>query len=47
MDVKPSYGYCAANKTRYFGYKLYAVCDENGIIHSFDFTPANIHDIHY
>ena len=47
VDVKPTYGYCAATKTRYFGYKLHAVCDENGIIHSFDFTPANIHDIHY
>lgn len=47
IDIKPTYGYCAATKTRYFGYKLHAVCDENGIIHSFDFTPANIHDIHY
>ena len=47
MDVKPSYGYCEATKTRYFGYKLHAVCYENGIIHSFDFTPANTHDLHY
>ena len=47
VDIKPSYGYCAATKTRYFGYKLHAVCDENGVIHCFDFTPANIHDIHY
>lgn len=47
LDIKPTFGYCAATKTRYFGYKLHAVCDENGVIHSFDFTPANIHDIHY
>lgn len=46
-DIIPNFGYCAATKTRYFGYKLHAVCGENGVIHSFDFTPANVHDIHY
>ena len=46
-EIKPSFGYCAAQKTRYFGYKLHAVCDKNGIFHSFDFSPANIHDVNY
>ena len=46
-DIKPSFGYCAAQKSRYFGYKLHAVCDKNGIFHSFDFTPANVHDVNY
>ena len=36
-EIKPSFGYCAAQKSRYFGYKLHAVCDKNGIFHSFDF----------
>lgn len=45
--IKPSFGYCAAQKTRYFGYKLHAVCDKNGIFHSYDFTPANVHDVNY
>lgn len=45
--IKPAFGYCAAQKTRYFGYKLHAVCDKNGIFHSFDFTPANVHDVNY
>lgn len=45
--IKPSFGYCSSKKTRYFGYKLHLVCDKNGIIHSFDFTPANIHDVNY
>ena len=45
--IKPAFGYCASQKTRYFGYKLHAVCDKNGIFHSFDFTPANVHDINY
>ena len=34
-------------KTHYFGYKLHLVCDQNAVIHSFDFTPANIHDVNY
>lgn len=46
-EIQPSFGYCAAQKTRYFGYKLHAVCDKNGIFHSFDFTPANVHDVNY
>ncbi len=45
--IKPAFGYCAAQKSRYFGYKLHAVCDKNGIFHSFDFTPANVHDVNY
>jgi len=46
-EIFPNFGYCAAQKTRYFGYKLHAVCDKNGIFHSFDFSPANVHDINY
>lgn len=46
-QIFPSFGYCAAQKSRYFGYKLHAVCDKNGVFHSFDLTPANIHDVNY
>ena len=46
-QIRPAFGYCAAQKTRYFGFKLHAVCDKNGIFHSYDFTPANIHDVNY
>lgn len=46
-EIKPSFGYCAAQKSRYFGYKLHAVCNKNGIFHSFDFSPANVHDVNY
>lgn len=45
--IRPSFGYCAAQKMRYFGYKLHAVCDKNGIFHSYDFTPANVHDVNF
>jgi hypothetical protein len=46
-DIYPDFGYCAAKKSHYFGYKIHLVADENAIIHAFDFTPANIHDIHF
>lgn len=36
-----------STKTRYFGFKLHAVCDKNGVFHSYDFSPANIHDVNY
>ena len=45
--IFPNFGYCAAQKSRYFGYKLHAVCDKNGIFHSFDLTPASVHDVNY
>ena len=45
--VKPEFGYCAAQKKHYFGYKLHLVCDDNAVVHSFDFTPANVHDVNY
>lgn len=47
QEIQPSFGYCASQKSRYFGYKLHAVCDKNGVFHSFDLTPANIHDVNY
>ncbi len=31
----------------YYGYKLHALCGLNGVVHSFDLTKANVHDIHY
>lgn len=46
-EIQPTFGYCAAQKMGYFGYKLHAVCDKNGIFHSYDFSPANVHDLNY
>ena len=47
FEKAPSYGYCASQKTYYYGYKLHALCGLSGVIHSFDLTGANVHDIHY
>jgi len=46
-NIYPDFGYCAAKKSHYFGYKIHLVADENAVVHSFDFTPANIHDVNY
>jgi hypothetical protein len=46
-EVRPAFGYCSAKRMRYFGYKLHLVCDDNAVVHSFDFTPANVHDVNY
>lgn len=43
----PSKGYCSAQKLYFYGYKLHAVCSISGIFHSFDLSPASVHDIHY
>jgi hypothetical protein len=46
-DSTPDYGYCAAQKAHYFGYKMHAVCTLQGVVKAFDLTPASTHDIHY
>jgi hypothetical protein len=43
----PDKGYCASQRTYYYGYKLHAVCSTDGIIRSFDLSKASVHDIHY
>ena len=47
IDSAPAYGYCAAQKMRYYGYKLHSVCSSTGVFKFFDLSPANVHDIHY
>jgi len=46
-ETAPDYGYCAAQKTHYFGYKIHAVCTVQGIVRDFALSPASTHDIHY
>jgi hypothetical protein len=38
-------GYCAAQKSYYFGYKLHGICSLSGVFQSIDITPASVHDI--
>ena len=46
-QTAPDYGYCAAQKTTYFGYKFHAVCSVQGVFQTFDISRASVHDIHY
>jgi len=47
IDTSPSFGYCAAQKLHYFGYKIHAVCTVQGVIKTFDISNASVHDINY
>jgi len=43
----PNRGYCASQGVSFYGYKLHAICSVAGVFHSFDLSPASVHDIHY
>lgn len=47
FEKASSIGYCTLQGMYYYGYKLYAVCGLNRVIHTFDLTKASVHDIHY
>ena len=47
IDHAPSWGYCASQNMYYYGYKLHALCGISGVIHSYDMTAANVHDLQY
>lgn len=43
----PNKGYCASQGSRYYGYKLHAICSVNGVFQSIDLSPASVHDVNY
>ena len=47
FERAPAWGYCASQGMHYYGYKLHALCGISGVIHSYDMTAANVHDLHY
>lgn len=47
FDMMPNKGYCASQGSRYYGYKLHAICSVNGVFQSLDLSPASVHDINY
>ena len=44
FETAPNYGFCAAQNTHYYGYKLHALCGLNGVIHSYDLSKASVDD---
>ena len=47
IETVPNKGYCASQGSRYYGYKLHAICSINGVFQSIDLSPASVHDINY
>ena len=47
FETAPDKGFCSAQNSFYYGYKLHGICSANGIFNSFDLTKASVHDIHY
>ncbi len=47
FETAPDKGFCSAQNSYYYGYKLHGICSANGIFNSFDLTKASVHDIHY
>lgn len=43
----PDYGFCAAQNTTYFGYKLHGITSAGGVITDFDISKASVADIHF
>ena len=46
-QTSPDYGYCTAHNMPYFGYKIHAVCTQQGVFKTFDNSKSCVHDIHY
>ena len=44
FETAPNYGFCAAQDTHYYGYKLHALCGLKGVIHSYDLSKASVDD---
>jgi hypothetical protein len=47
FETAPDKGFCSAQNSFYYGYKLHGICSVDGIFNSFDLTKASVHDIHY
>lgn len=47
FNTSPNEGFCASQQSRYYGYKLHAICTIQGVFRSFDLSRASVHDIHY
>ena len=41
----PSYGYCASQKTKYYGYKLHLACSDKGVVLNYFISDAKTADI--
>ena len=47
FETSPDFGYCAAQRTTFFGYKLHALCGIEGVVTKVDLSKGSLADIHY
>ena len=47
LYASPDKGYCAAQNSHYYGYKLHAICSVEGVFQAIDLSPASVHNINY
>lgn len=47
FETAPDFGYCASQRTTFFGYKLHALCGIDGVFRKIDLSKGNVADIHY
>ena len=47
FETSPDKGFCASQRTYFYGYKLHGLCTIDGIFTSYDLTKASVHDINY
>jgi hypothetical protein len=47
FETAPAFGYCAAQRNTFFGYKVHAVCTVQGVFKHFQISRGNVADIHY
>ena len=47
MYSYPDKGYCAAQDTNYYGYKLHVICSVSGVFQSIDLSSGFVHDVNY
>ena len=46
-QTSPKKGYCASQRSWFYGYKLHGVCTVSGVFASLEITKAYVHDIAY
>ena len=47
FETLPDKGYCACQRSYFFGYKLHGICSFNGVFTSYDLTKGSVHDVTY
>lgn len=46
-ETSPDKGFCASQRTYFYGYKLHGLCTINGVFTSYDLTKGSVHDVNY